>query len=103
MQPGMTFRDDVYALIAQVPYGKVTTYGDVAALAGHPYAARVVGQIAHYGPEGLPWHRMVSKAGIMARGYWGGMEVHERMLSAEGVEVAKYKIIDMERYKWKPL
>lgn len=97
------FREDVYALMALVPYGQVTTYGDVAALAGHPYAARVVGQIAHFGPEHLPWHRLVNKSGMMARGYWGGPDVHQTMLRNEGVEIDTYKIVTLERYRWKPL
>ncbi len=97
------FRDDVYNLMAQVPYGHVATYGDLAALAGHPYAARVVGQIAHFGPGGLPWHRLVNKAGVMARGYWGGPEAHRVMLEAEGVEINQFKIINMERFHWRPL
>lgn len=103
MAASHTFRDDVYALIAKVPYGKVTTYGDIAALAGHPYAARVVGQIAHFGPSDLPWHRMVNKSGVMARGYWGGMEAHQAMLAAEDVEVVDYKIVTMDRYRWQPI
>jgi methylated-DNA-protein-cysteine methyltransferase-like protein len=103
MQLAASFRDDVYGLMAQVPYGQVTTYGDIAALAGHPYAARVVGQIAHFGPETVPWHRLVNKSGLMARGYWGGPEAHQAMLEAEGVEIVNYKIIGMDRYRWQPL
>lgn len=89
--------------MAQVPYGRVATYGDLAALAGHPYAARVVGQIAHFGPDDLPWHRLVNKSGVMARGYWGGPEAHRVMLAAEGVEIKEFKIVGMERYRWRPL
>lgn len=102
-KPGLSFRDDVYGLIAQVPYGQVTTYGDIAALAGHPYAARVVGQIAHFGPEDLPWHRMVNKSGSMARGYWGGMGAHQKMLQDEGIDVMDYTIVGMENYRWRPI
>ena len=43
-------RERVYQLMADLPEGKVTTYGDLAALAGSPRAARVVGGIAHTGP-----------------------------------------------------
>ena len=103
MSLGTPFRDDVYTLIAMVPYGHVATYGDLAALAGHPHAARVVGQIAHFGPEDLPWHRLVNKYGVMASGYWGGPVVHQTMLEAEGVEIKDFKIVAMERYHWKPL
>ena len=47
--PGNEFRQKVESLMAQVPKGRVTTYGDLSALAGHPYAARVVGGMAHHG------------------------------------------------------
>ena len=43
------FRSKIQTLIAQVPEGSVTTYGDLAALAGHAHAARIVGGVAHYG------------------------------------------------------
>ena len=61
MQNSGEFRQKVEQLIAQVPAGKVTTYGDLAALAGHPYASRVVGGMAHYGNPDLPWHRLVNR------------------------------------------
>jgi len=63
------FRTQVEMFIAQVPAGKVTTYGDLAALAGHPYAARVVGGMAHYGNSSLPWHRLVNRFGGLASGF----------------------------------
>ena len=51
MTKNIALRDCVYELMAQLPDDKVTTYGDLAAFAGHPYAARRVGEIAH-GAEG---------------------------------------------------
>ena len=68
------FRKKVYWLIEQVPPGKVTTYGDLAALAGHASAPRVVGGIAHYGDIDLPWHRLVNRFGGLASGFHGGRE-----------------------------
>ena len=47
MGKSIALRDRVYELMAQLPDDKVTTYGDLAAFAGHPYAARRVGEIAH--------------------------------------------------------
>ena len=41
--PIVSLRDKVYELMAQLPEDKVTTYGDLAAMAGYPYAARPVG------------------------------------------------------------
>jgi methylated-DNA-protein-cysteine methyltransferase-like protein len=99
----VNFRTKVEQLIAQVPEGKVTTYGDLAGLAGHAYASRVVGTIAHYGDESLPWHRLVNRFGSMAAGYWGGREVQAAMLEPEGVLVDdNFIIIDFKERRWQP-
>ena len=70
-----SFRDRVYALMSDLPDDKVTTYGDLAAMAGRPYAARVVGVIAHGGPADIPWHRLVNAKGGLAIGFPGGRVV----------------------------
>lgn len=96
------FKQAVYTITSQIPTGKLMSYGDIAALAGHPYAARVVGQIAHFGPEDLPWHRVVNRKGDMASGYWGGKEVHQQMLEHEGVPIENYQVVDFEERRWRP-
>jgi len=103
MSVDSSFRESVYVIVAQIPLGRLITYGDIAAVAGHPYAARVVGQIAHFGPEELPWQRVVNRTGTMASGYYGGKEVHKQMLEAEGIVVGDdYKVINFEKYRWHP-
>ena len=97
------FRDKVYKLVASIPKGRVMTYGQIAALCGHPRAARVVGQIAHFGPQDLPWQRVVNRNGGLARGYTsGGYEVHKRDLEAEGVRVSKDYRVDLNSLLWWP-
>lgn len=96
------FKKAVYAIVAQIPEGRVMTYGDIAALAGHPYAARQVGSIAHYGPEDLPWHRVVNRFGSCASGYYGGKEGHKQILEQEGFQIEDYRIVDFERRRWIP-
>ncbi len=95
------FRTSVEALMAQVPVGKVTTYGDLAAMAGHPYAARVVGGIAHYGAESLPWHRLVNRNGGLAAGYHGGRREQALRLEAEGVTTTDFIVDNFEERRWK--
>lgn len=77
------------------------TYGQIAALCGHPRAARVVGGIAHHGPEELPWQRVVNKQGGLASGYWGGKRAHRAVLEAEGVKVTNYRV-DINELLWWP-
>lgn len=96
-----TFRDKAYELIAQVPKGYVTTYGDIAALAGHAYASRVVGGIAHAGPSDLPWHRLVNRFGGLASGFHGGRRMQEELLLAEGVSCKDGVVVDFQLRRWK--
>lgn len=98
-----TLRQDVEALMAKVPAGKVTTYGDIAALAGHANAARIVGGIAHYGDTSLPWHRLVNRFGGLASGYHGGRRTQAEHLAAEGVTCTNNRVDNFEERRWRPL
>jgi methylated-DNA-protein-cysteine methyltransferase-like protein len=100
--PGDSFRKRVYELMGQVPEGKVTTYGDIAALAGHANAPRIVGGIAHYGEEALPWHRLVNRFGGLASGFPGGREVQEQLLLAEGITCTNLIVDNFEEKRWHP-
>lgn len=78
------------------------TYGQLAALCGHPGAARVVGQIAHFGPSDLPWQRVVNAKGGMAIGFWpDGPAGQARMLTEEGI-ILKNEKLNVEEYLWWP-
>ena len=98
-----TFQADVLAIVAQIPEGKVMTYGDIASIAGHPYAARQVGGVAHFGPTELPWHRVVNRYGDCASGYYGGKEGHKTALESEGFTVKDYRITDFKERRWRPI
>ena len=78
------------------------TYGQLAALAGSPYAARIVGGVAHWGDPSLPWQRVVKKDGSLAEGYPGGTAGHAEALRAEGVSVSEDYKIDIENLLWRP-
>lgn len=102
MQNASEFRKQVEAFMAQVPAGQVTTYGDLAALAGHPYAARIVGGMAHYGDPSLPWHRLVNRFGGLAAGYHGGRKAQAEHLAAEGVSCTNDIVDDFAAKRWRP-
>lgn len=96
------FREQIYTLMRELPVDKVTTYGDLAAFAGHPYAARVVGGIAHGGPLDLPWHRLVNAAGGLAVGFPGGQTAQRQLLAQEGILCdEQWRVIDFEERRWK--
>jgi O-6-methylguanine DNA methyltransferase len=81
------FTARVLAVVRRIPAGRVATYGDVAALAGKPRAARAVGNIMRdCGRADVPCHRVIAAGGRL--GGYGGNEVLKRaLLAAEGVVI----------------
>lgn len=96
-EPG--FKQRVEAIVAQIPKGKVMTYGQLASLCGSPRSARIVGGIAHFGDPKLPWHRVVNKQGGLASGYPGGKNGHQQVLEQDNYEVKDY-IVDVKALLW---
>ncbi|HEX5449467.1 MAG TPA: methylated-DNA--[protein]-cysteine S-methyltransferase [Gaiellaceae bacterium] len=78
------FHEEVLRELAQVPYGTTTTYGALAAKAGHPKAARAVGTVMNRNPIPivLPCHRVIGANGSLT-GYAGGLAVKETLLQLE--------------------
>lgn len=95
-----TFRDDVLNIVSQIPWGRVTTYGHIAALAGWPSHSRMVGRTLRYTPGAseLPCHRVVNIVGRTAPG-WSRQRA---LLEEEGVVFKSNGHVDMERYLWEP-
>ena len=87
-----SFFKRVYALVKQVPKGKVVTYGQVAAMLGNPRMSRQVGYALHVNPEPgdvIPCHRVIDRFGSLTRGFaFGGIEVQETFT------------VDLEKYRW---
>lgn len=100
---------DVYNVVAQIPEGKVTTYGDIARALGHPRASRVIGRILNKNPNPIvtPCHRVIKSDGNIG-GYAFGKVRKKELLKKEGLcfigdstaEFAKYRIpIQKLRYE----
>jgi len=96
------FSQLVCELVAQIPRGRVMTYGDIATLCGHPNAARIVGGIAHFGDPDLPWQRVVNRFGGLASGYYGEKRGQQKDLEAEGVPIKDFIITDFKERRWLP-
>ena len=93
----------IYAIVKQIPKGCVASYGQVAALAGNPRWARVVGYALHVNPDPahIPCYRVVNREGRLADAFaFGGVNEQKLLLEAEGVEVVDGHV-DMELYQWK--
>jgi methylated-DNA-[protein]-cysteine S-methyltransferase len=82
------FSTRVLAAVRRIPAGRVATYGDVAAAAGRPRAARAVGNIMRgCNRPDVPCHRVVAAAGKLG-GYGGNLEMKRALLRAEGLRVS---------------
>lgn len=102
MAEGSVF-EKIYEQVRKIPRGKAASYGTIAALAGNPRWARVVGYALHVNPdpgEGetqIPCHRVVKKDGSLADGFaFGGEGVQRALLENEGVSFLPDGRVDME-------
>ena len=98
----------IYAVVERIPSGTVATYGQVAAEAGLPNHARMVGYALHALPEGsdLPWHRVINARGeISSRAERGPWEGFQRFLleEEEGVAFDASGRVDLDRHRWRGL
>lgn len=92
----------IYDVVKKIPYGKVATYGQVAALAGNPRWSRVVGYALHVNPDPghIPCFRVVNRFGEPSTAFaFGGINEQILLLKEEGVEFIDGRV-DMSRYQW---
>ena len=101
------FADRVFDAVRAIPYGKVSTYGQIARLIGHPRSARYVGFALRSNPApgtdpaSIPCHRVVFKDGSLTDGYaFGGPDAQRTLLEAEGVLFADDARVDMDACLW---
>jgi len=101
---GFSFSQRVKDIIKKIPRGKVATYGQIAAYAGNPRAARQVVRILHSSArkEKLPWHRVVNREGRIALKPNYGYEIQKGLLKKEDIKFDKNDTIDFERSLWSP-
>ena len=96
--------EEIYNAVKQIPLGKVATYGQIAAMIGHPRASRVVGYALHVNPEPgiIPCHRVVNRFGRLAPAFaFGGQEIQKALLESEGITVNEDFTVDLDKYLWK--
>ena len=91
------FYKQVYAIVEQIPYGKVASYGQIARLIGKPRAAREVGRAMRHCPEHLPWQRVVMADGAITGG--GYADIRKGILEAEDVTFLSDGRVDMNAHR----
>jgi methylated-DNA-protein-cysteine methyltransferase-like protein len=100
----MNSYEAIYAVVRRIPPGRVSSYGRVALLAGHPGQARLVGYALHalraaQGDE-VPWWRVINREGYISNAY--EPQLQRALLEAEGVVVDACERVDLARYLWEP-
>jgi O-6-methylguanine DNA methyltransferase len=93
------FTSRVLWAVRRIPRGRIATYGDVAAIAGRPGAARAVGNIMRScGRPDVPCHRVVAAGGLLG-GYGGNEGVKRALLTAEGIAFRGKRIADLKKVR----
>jgi methylated-DNA-protein-cysteine methyltransferase-like protein len=100
----------VWAVVRQIPPGKVSTYGQVGGLVAHPagvkdedykaFRGRWVGQAMAECPGDVPWQRVINSEGKISPR--PGAELQRQLLEAEGVNFDARQRVDLARFGWKP-
>ena len=94
----------ICSVIRRIPRGWVATYGQVAAMAGLPRRARLVGHVLQRldPATDIPWHRVVNAKGEVtySPSRNGGDAIQRRLLQEEGVEFDNNQRLDLERCRW---
>ncbi len=98
--------EKIYAIVRQIPYGRVSSYGAVAEYIGVRGGARMVGWAmnkAHVQEKAVPAHRVVNRNGLLTgKHHFPGEKVMQELLESEGVRVENDQVKDFESVFWSP-
>jgi methylated-DNA-protein-cysteine methyltransferase-like protein len=101
-----SFFDLVHLITRQIPKGRVTTYGAIAACLGTRLSARMVGWAmisAHHAKPAVPAHRVVNRNGLLTgRHHYNPPEKMQQLLEKEGVKVRDSQVVDFGKKFWDP-
>jgi methylated-DNA-protein-cysteine methyltransferase-like protein len=98
------YRERVYAIVRQVPRGRVMTYGQIAEILGEGYTPRTVGYVMHGADsENVPWQRVINAQGACSTGRMTmPVNLQQSMLESEGVEFSEKGKCHLSKYLWYP-
>lgn len=101
-EPKNIFQQRVLEIIRAIPRGRVLTYGQVAALADTPRAARQVGRILYASGRNVPWQRVINYYGGLSTYKVGSGELQRALLENEGIVFRLDGTLDLKKYQWQP-
>lgn len=91
----------IYAIIREIPPGRVATYGQIAAIEGHATARMVGYALASLSEDRVPWQRVINSAGRISQRSGGGGTARQRLrLMSEGVRFDRRGRIDFDVFGW---
>ncbi len=101
-----TFFEDVYAVVRQIPKGRVTSFGAIANYLGTKRSARMVGWAmngAHSVKPKVPAHRVVNRNGMLSgKAHFGTPTLMEELLLKEKIKVENDTVVNFEKIFWDP-
>lgn len=102
----ISFFEQVYDVVRQIPKGRVTSYGAIAAFLGTKMSARMVGWAMngsfHIKPK-VPAHRVVNRNGMLSgKAHFATPTLMEELLAKEKIKVKDDVIVDFEKKFWDP-
>jgi len=100
------FFQRVHQVASCIPYGKVTTYGAIAAFLGSKGSARMVGWAmnqSHHNPTPIPAHRVVNRKGMLTgKNHFENPDLMQKLLENEGFIIENDQIINFKENLWNP-
>jgi len=101
-----SFFEDVFEVARQIPKGRVTSYGAIAAFLGTRKSARMVGwamNMAHSVHPKVPAQRVVNRNGMLTgKHHFATADLMQRLLEKEGVKIINDTVVDFEKKFWDP-
>jgi methylated-DNA-protein-cysteine methyltransferase related protein len=106
MKADQSFFDKVYEVARLVPYGRVTSYGAIAAYLGTRMSARMVGWAmnkCHVHQFPVPAHRVVNRNGMLTgKHHFGSPDLMKQLLESEGIEISDDRVVHFRELFWDP-
>jgi methylated-DNA-protein-cysteine methyltransferase-like protein len=98
------YRERVYKIVAEIPQGRVMTYGQIAEILGEGYTPRTVGFVMHAADtQNVPWQRVINSQGACSTGRMTvPVNLQQQILQSEGIKFDEKGRCDLTVYRWFP-
>lgn len=101
-----TFFVQVYHVVRQIPFGRITTYGAIASYLGMKGSARMVGwamNASHHADQYVPAHRVVNRNGMLTgKHHFGSPDLMKQLLENEGILIENDTVVNFNQLFWDP-